>query len=389
MPPRPRLLFVVNNAAFFVSHRLPIALRARERGYDVRLLTGHAGSPLLEQAALHRLGVDGIFHTRVAFRSGGLNPARELLGWCQLLMQMLKWRPDVVHCASPKALVYGGLAARVARVPSLVLAVSGLGYVYTDGDAAGVRRLVRRVVDPLMRFALGHRNKVVIVQNQDDFGALSASALVDRRQLQLIPGSGVRLEDYVSLPIEGRARLVVLPARLLRDKGVVEFVEAARRLKPRFADWRFALVGTADYHNPSAIAEQVIDGWVKEGVVEWWGHVEDMASVYAQAGIVCLPSYREGMPKSLLEAAAAGCAVVTTDTTGCREAVRAGSTGELVPVGDSARLADALARLMADPTLCMAYGRAGRQLAIQQFDLEAVLERILAIYSDLRAHANA
>lgn len=382
-----RVAFVVNNAAFFVSHRLPIALAAQRAGCEVMLFTGQAGSALLEKKAVVILQSAGVAHRAVAFRSGGVNVFRELQGLLQLAAALSRFRPDVVHCASPKGVLYGGIGARLAGSGGVVLAVSGMGYLFT-GRARGWKQLLRGAYGLLVRFAYGHVNRRAIVQNRDDLDALRQAGLVGADEVVLIPGSGVRLSDYDRPDPALRQDIVLLPARLLKDKGVVEFAEAARTLSARQTRWRFVLAGTADYENPSAVSQAQIRAWVDEGILEWWGHRDDMAEVFAQARIVCLPSYREGMPKALLEAAAAGCAVVTTDVTGCREAVVPGETGELVPARDAVALADALAVLMADPTRCRRYGEAGARRAREQFSEDAVIERTFAIYQELNERAD-
>ena len=378
-----KILYVVNNAAFFCSHRLPIALAARAAGYQVALATGGAGSPTLEEPALRELEAKAVPHRVVAFSSSGMNPLREVLGLLQLYVHIRRWRPAVVHCASPKGLLYGGIAARAAGVPGLVLAVSGMGSMTTRG-ASWPRRLLRVAYSRLVHLAYGHRNRRVIVQNLDDRSAVVGQGFATEAHTILIPGSGVRLPPFLSLDISRREPLVVLPARLLQEKGVVVFVDAVRLLRQRGVSWRFALVGTADYANPSSVSEPDIREWERAGLVEWWGHRSEMAAVLGQARIVCLPSfYGEGMPKSLLEAAAAGCAIVTTDATGCREAVLPGVTGDLVPPRDPAALAKALQRLIDDPLRCLAYGEAGRAMARERFDVDTVIARTLALYREL------
>ena len=264
-----------------------------------------------------------------------------------------------------------------------MLAVSGMGSLFTKSGGA-MRTLLRWVYLKLVRLAYRHSNRRVIVQNEDDRGAIIAAGFAESEAIHLIPGSGVRLGQYLPLPLEGRQDLVVLPARLLREKGVEEFVFAARRIRAGGSPWRFALLGTADYDNPSSIATEQVQEWVAEGVVEWWGHRDDMAEVLGQAAIVCLPSYYpEGMPKALLEAAAAGCAVVTTDSVGCRDAIEAGVTGDLVPVRDAEALARVLQALIDSPERRLAYGAAGRELAIRKFDLDQVLRTTMGIYDEL------
>lgn len=381
-----RLVFVINHVAFFASHRLSLALGARKEGWEVILITGQAGSPLMEALAVKEVARHGLTHKRAAFRTVGWNPIWELIGFAQLLFWLRQVRPGIVHTASPKGNLYGGLAARLARVPGLVIAISGMGFLFT-GKAIGVKAHARNLYAKLLRWVYRHPNKKVIVQNHEDEAALLASGLLAPAEVSLIPGSGVELKHYLPISPSAASTLVVLPARLLRDKGVEDFVAAARHLRKKGCSWRFALVGTADYRNPSAVRLEAIHAWVAEGVVEWWGHREDMPAVYEQAGIVCLPSHREGMPKCLLEAAAAGRPVVTSDVAGCRDAVVPGETGDLVPLGDTVALADTLQALMDNPDRRARYGQAAREMAIQRYSLESVVEQTLSMYQGLISNA--
>lgn len=382
--PEKRIAYVVNHAAFFVSHRLPLALGARDAGFDVRLLTGLAGSSEMEQAAVAQLKVAGLEHQRAVFSSSGMNPLVELVGLLQLVWLMFRYKPDVVHCASPKGVLYGGIAARLCRVQGLVLAISGMGYAFTSGTVhGGARAIVRRVYGAMSGFAFHHPNARVIVQNLDDYQSFIEKGLAQPQCLTLIPGSGVELSLFQRCSPTDKSPMVLLPARMLKDKGVEEFVAAARRLKAEVPSWRFVLAGAAGYDNPSAIGVAQLQAWQAEGVVEWLGHVNDMTPWFYDAAIVCLPSYREGMPKALLEAAAAGCAVVTTDVTGCREAIVSGVTGDLVPVRDSDALFRALLSLVKDKPRREAYGAKGRDRAQAKFSVESVVCQTLEIYKGL------
>ncbi len=378
------LVFVVNHVAFFVSHRLPIALEAKRRGWRVTVLTGQPGSESMERLAMKALGDAGVVHHRFGFGSSTLNPLRELwalLGMCWVLRRL---RPDVVHCASPKGVIYGGIAARICRVPALVLAVSGMGYAFTGGDAAGWRRrILGSLITVQARLAFRHRNRKVIVQNTDDRNWIIRRHLCPPEDIELIPGSGVDLVALDRDSPNGKQPIVVFPARLLRDKGVTEFVQAVRLIRGKVSGWRFVLAGAGDYRNPSCVSRAEIEGWVSEGVVEWSGHVDDMTSLLSEASIVCLPSHREGLPKALLEAAAAGCAVVTTDAIGCRESIVAGKTGDLVAVGNIDALAEALLALILDTSRRQSYGTSGRLLAREKFGLESVLAAIFDLYAAL------
>lgn len=383
---RPLVVFVVNHVAFFESHRLPIAIEATRRGWRVLLLTGQGASREMELAAEDSVDRKGIPREKLAFGASRLNVVREAWGFLSLWWRLWGLAPDVVHCASPMGLLYGGIAARFARVPSLVLAVSGMGYAFTEGNGRGFgRSVVRYIYSSLIRLACGHPNKRVIVQNVEDERWILERRLASTAEVVLIPGSGVDLDVYSPPTAAGREKLIVLPSRLLVDKGVLEFVDAARLLAPLLPDWRFVLAGAAGYRNPTSISRQTVEDWVSEGVIEWMGYVQDMPRLLRRASVVCLPSYREGLPKVLLEAAAAGCAVVTTDATGCREAIIDGETGDLVPVGDASALADKLRALILDSSRRARYGQSGRLLAERRFGLAAVLHGIFGVYNSLEA----
>lgn len=386
--PEHRILYIINNAAFFVSHRLVLALEARRRGFSVSLLSGQAGSSTMERGVEPVLAGAGITHARVPFTSAGVNPARELVALALMVRHVLQVRPDLIHCASPKGLLYGGLVARLCKTPALVLAVSGMGFLNTDtGKRSLSRRAIAVIYRRLAHFAYAHPNIRVIVQNRDDRAQLITTGLVAESAIRLIPGSGVALDEHAAAHHGRKEQLVLLPARMLYDKGVAEFVQAVREVRAAVPGWRFVLAGAADYNNPSSISADQLEQWVREGVIEWVGHVDDMRALYASAAIVCLPSYREGMPKALLEAAAASCAVITTDAIGCREAVLPGESGLLVGVRDVPSLAQALRTLCGDRALRERFGARGRKLAVERFGIEAVLTQTMTIYEELLRHA--
>lgn len=383
-----RIAFVVNNAAFFASHRLPLAIRGRQEGCDVRLFTGYPGSALMETLADKVLSEVGVVHQRVGFHSAGVNPLVELWGLLQLTWTLRRYRPDIIHCVSPKGVLYGGIAARLIGVKGVVLAISGMGYAFTASEKRSIlRSLIKTAYQTTARISFGHPNVHVIVQNKDDEQCVITNGLALKKDVVLIPGSGVSLKDFVGCSAEKKERIVLFPARMIRDKGVVEFMKAASSIRGEAPEWRFLLAGAADYKNPSAISVEEIEGWQREGVIEWLGHVDNMKVLFASAAIVCLPSYREGMPKALLEAAAAGCAVVTTDVTGCREAIVNGETGDLVPARDSETLIKTLLDLMRDQERRIRYGINGQARAQQIFSVDAVVEKTFDIYREILKNA--
>jgi len=374
----PRLLFVVNNPAFFLSHRLPLALAAQRAGYDVHVATMAGDS--VPQILAH-----GLAHHAIPMTRSGKQPLQELRTLWALYRLLRRLRPALVHLVTIKPVLYGGIAARLARVPAMVSAISGLGFVFVARGPKAA--LVRRVVATLYRLALGHRNSRIVFQNANDCELLRGLGAVRDGQAVMIRGSGVDLAEYPAVPEPPPPVTALMVARLLRDKGVLEFVEAARLLQRQGAGVRMLLAGGVDPGNPASVSQADVDGWQQEGCIEALGERSDVAALYAASHIAILPSYREGLPRSLIEAAACGRAVVTTDVPGCRDAIEPGETGLLVPPRDAAALAGAIARLAADPALRQRMGVAGRALAEREFDIEDVCRKHLDIYQALLARA--
>jgi glycosyltransferase involved in cell wall biosynthesis len=291
-------------------------------------------------------------------------------------------RPDIVHHITAKPVLYGTLMARVTDIPCVVNAVPGLGFVFI---AEGVKGSLRRKALELAYYTLlRHPNMEVIFQNTDDLQHFLSHHMVRTEQCQLIKGSGVDLSNFHPKTEPGGIPVVILPSRMLTDKGVREFAIAARQLRDLGVAARLALVGDCDPGNPASLSDITINNWVSEGILEWWGYRSDMSAVMSQAHVICLPSYREGLPKVLAEAAAAGRAIVTTDVPGCRDVVDDGQTGLLVPPRDADALARALKRLIEDPTLRQEMGTRGRAKAERDFDIAEVVATHIQMYEKLR-----
>lgn len=372
-----RLLFVVNDAAFFLSHRLPIALAARAAGYDV-----HVATP--DGAAARRVEAHGFPWHGYPLERSGRHPVREMASVWSLAALYRRVRPDLVHHVTPKPVLYGTLAARACGVRAVVNAISGMGHVFAaPGRGMSV---LRAGVGAGYALALRHPRMRVIFQNVDARDEFVRRRWIRAEEAVLIRGAGVDVAQFAPTPRDGRAvPLAVLPARMLRTKGVVEFAEAARRLRAEGVQARFALVGDPDPANPASVSEPLLREWEREGVVEYWGRREDMPAVLAEADVVCLPSYLEGLPKSLLEGAAAGLPLVTTDVPGCREVVRPEVDGLLVPPRDAASLARALRRLLEDAGLRARMGAAARARVESEFGLAQVVSAHLDLYRSLLA----
>ena len=370
------LLFVVNEASFFLSHRLPLAVAARKEGYRVHVATRPGDS-------VNRLVELGFEHHSLAISRSGGNPLAEIRSALALLALFRRIKPAIVHLVTIKPVLYGGIAARLAGISAVVAAISGLGFVFSGSSWRA--QILRPLVTALYRLALNHRNLRVIFQNPTDKQVFMGLGLVDECRTTLIPGSGVDLSEYSSSPEPAGVITVVLAARLLRDKGVIEFVHAARQLRCEGMQARFLLVGEPDPGNPSSVTSDDIAGWKLEGNVEFLGFRQDIPALFSKSHIVALPSYGEGLPKVLAEAAACGRPIVTTDCPGCRDAIEPDVTGLLVPPRNAPALAAAIRRLIEDPALRQSMGSAGRRLAERVYSIEMIVESHIGIYRALLA----
>lgn len=370
---RPKLLFLVTEDWYFCSHRLPLACAARDAGFDVSVATR-------VRAHGEKISAAGLNLIPLGLQRSSRNPWRELAAINEIARIYRCVAPDIVHHVAMKPVLYGSLAAKIVGVPKVVNALAGMGYVFTS------HKLSARLLRPLITLALRAllKNGRVILQNPDDRASLIAAGVLEAEQVRLIRGSGVDTALFRFLPEPDKLPpQVVLPARMLWDKGVDEFVAAAQILKQDGVDARFLLAGERDPDNPADIPLAQLQAWHDAGNVTWLGRQDNMPALLAQANIVCLPSYREGLPKALLEAASCGRAIVATDVPGCREAVQHEQNGLLVPARDAAALAAALRRLIENPALRRQFGRRGREMAEQEFSVEKVTAETLALYREL------
>jgi len=371
---RHRVVMVVNRDSFFLSHRLPVARGARAAGVEVVVAAGDTGSG-------PAIGDAGFEFVPLPVTRGAFNPLGEARTLAFLLRLYRRLQPLLIHHSTVQPVIYGSVAARLACDAAVVNTISGLGYVFTSDHRSA--KTLRPVLKRLWRVALNHPRSRTIFQNPDDRADFIRMGLVREDVTVLIRGSGVDCAAFPVAPEPDGVPVVVLPARMLWDKGVREFVEAARGLRAAGLAARFVLVGAPDPGNREAIPAAQLAAWTRDGPVEWWGYRRDMEAVLTGATIVVLPTYGEGLPKVLVEAGAAGRAVVATDVRGCREVVRPGINGLLVPPRDSAALARAIERLLQSPALRARLGRAGRSLAELEFAESVVVRQTLAVYRQL------
>lgn len=371
---RPKLLYFVTVDWFFCSHFLERATAAHEAGYDVLVLTNVDRHGEMISAAGLRL-----LHLPISRSS--LNPFGALLDLLRIMLIYRREQPDLIHHVALKPILLGGLAARLTGFRRVVNAVVGGGYLLTSPHP--VVRMIRPLLTLGLRLILNPPGSRVVFENGDDLANFTKSRLARSEDSVLIRGSGVAPDHYRPGGISDGLPMVTLVARLLWDKGVGEFVEAALTLRQRGVKARFVIVGDVDPDNRACIDKATLETWRSGGAVELWGLRSDIPQVLAHTEIACLPSYREGLPRSLLEAMAARLPCITTDVPGCREAVRDGDNGILVPPRNASALADAIERLLSNRALSRKMGERGRLRLEQEFSSQHVKTLTLALYSEM------
>jgi glycosyltransferase involved in cell wall biosynthesis len=371
------LLFLVTEDWYFVSHRLPLAVAARRAGYRVVVATRvrdhgttitDAGCELVS-LQWQRSG-DGLL--------GGLRALRDIT---QVYRRI---RPTIVHHVALKPVVFGSIVARFTGVTRSVNAVAGLGYAFSTNTLRA--QLTRPALVAALRWLMRPQSVRIIVQHQTDRAALLAARVASPDRIVVIRSAGVDTASFAATPEHAGLPVICLPARMLWNKGVKEFVDAAAQLRASNVPARFVLVGEPDDDNPATVPRRQLEAWNAEGVIEWWGRRDDMPVVFQDAHIVCLPTtYGEGIPKVLIEAAASARPIVATDVAGCRDVVRNGENGILVPPHDLDALVAAIRQLLSDPALRKSMGARGREIAEAEFSVDRVIRETLDVYASMLA----
>lgn len=365
-----KILLFANTDWYLYNFRLSLAKELRAQGHEVIFLSPPGSFQTLLQG-------DGFEWIPFPLSRQGFNPFRELKSVWQLILLYRRIRPEIVHHFTIKPVIYGSLAARVLWISGIINSITGLGHLFIDSGFN--TRLLRTVAKWLYRISLRHTH--VIFENPEDRDIFIQNKFLKAGQTHLILGTGVDVDKFYPKQKTNEVPVVLFSSRMLVTKGLFEFVEAARLLRQKGLSVRFAIAGRTDPGNPASISEEQIDIWKQSDALEWWGWQDDMPSALAQADIFCLPSYREGVPNALLEAAACGLPIVTTDVPGCRDVVTHGVNGLLVPVRDVPSLAQALETLITDEALRQKMGRAGRFITVEQFSNSKVNKETLAVYS--------
>lgn len=370
-----KILYIVNVDWFFISHRLPLAIEAKKKGYEVYVLAGDTGVG----SSLEKHNITFIPWN---ISRAGTNVFKEISAILQLIRIFWQLKPKFVHNVGVKSVIYGTLVAQVFRKPH-VNALAGMGFAFTGSTLKA--KILRTIIKRFFVFIFNSEKSLLILQNEDDMFWFLSKGYIKPSKVRLIKGSGVNLNDFkfesepLTLP-----SIVCLPSRMLWDKGIREFIDAARIFRNKnIKNIKFVLVGGVDSENPAKISKKQLQEWVSEGIVEWWGHQANMPLLLSKVNIVVLPSYKEGLPKVLLETAAVGRAIITTDVVGCREIIKHDYNGILVPPQNAEELARAIDKLIHNPNLRNKYIKNGYELIKKEFVIERVIEQTFSIYSEL------
>jgi len=367
-----KVLLFANTDWYIYNFRIDLAKSLRAKGYEVVLLS----PPGDYQNLLQENGFQWI---PFPLSRQGINPLGELWTLWRLIRVYSRVKPDIVHHFTIKPVIYGSLSAHILGIKGIINSITGLGHIFID--TGFVTRIVRVLAKILYRTSLGQTQ--VIFENPEDRNSFIQNQLLQSEQSHLILGTGVDVKKFQPTPKNNDTPLVLFASRLLSTKGVLEFVEAAQLIKQKGLRARFAIAGTPDPGNPASISSEQIDLWRTSQAVEIWGWQSDMPITLAKADIFCLPSYREGVPNALLEACACGLPIVTTDVPGCRDVVKHKANGFLVPPRASQALAEAIEILLSDPTLRDKMGKTGRQIALENFSLDKIIEQTMMVYQKI------
>ena len=365
---------------FFVSHFLGRALEAKKAGYEVYISCN-------EEHSRKYIEENGIKFFPLPLDRRGINPIYEFYVLLKYLYIFNKVKPDIVHNVGPKPIIYGSIVSKLVKIKSVINAPIGMGFVFTSSSIKA--KLLKKILLFLFRFTLNkhhgkHKKNRVIFENSDDMNFFINSKIVKFSEAILIRGAGVEIDDQlIKKKKANEIPTISLVARMLKDKGIYEFVEAAKILHDKKIKSRFLLIGDIDTKNPTSLKQSTLEEWNDKKIIEWLGWVKDVKSILLETDILCLPSYREGLPKSLLEGAAIGLPLVTTDTVGCREVVLEGINGYLVPIKEPKELSLAIQKLIEDKELRLRMGKESLRIAKSEFSSEIINSQTLSIYNEL------
>ena len=383
MKNKKKIVYIINHISFFVSHRLELAKYARNNQYEIFLITGKESSKKMELYSKSVIKKNKIKFFKTNFSSSSLNVFQELIGLFQVLYHCRDIKPDIIHTASPKANLIGGLVGKILNVPSMVISISGQGYLYTKKNFLNL--LLSKVYDLVFKFIFSHRNKSIILQNTEDYKKFIK--LDKKKNCIIVPGSGVDTKKFLDISPKNDNKNILFLGRILEDKGIFEFVEAAKIIKKKCLNWNFLVVGPKDYQSPSKISNFILEKWIRDKTIKWHDYSSNIKKFYKNSSIICMPSHKEGFSKVLLEAGASARPIVTSNVPGCSEAIIRNKTGLLFKTKNIDDLVEKLLDLINNKNKRTKYGIAGRKLVIKKFDKKIINKKIINIYKELIKNA--
>jgi len=372
------VMFLLSTDWAYYSHRFELTRRLLKKGYRVTIGTKYVNYRKVIESA-------GLYTAHVPYERSLKNPIADSFAVLRIVHLVAKTKPQIVHTVALKPILTSILAVVIFKKVKFVHAFAGMGHLFSSNDSSA--KIMRKFVVAFLKFITNRENCWILVQNNDDKELVSKLGFADSSRVRVIGGSGIDTEMYKPIPgvvdTSSQTSVVVLPARMVLNKGIVEYVEAARIVLSRRADVKFVLAGALDYDSVGAVTKKQLDQWQKEGIVEWVGHVNDVHDIYKEAAIVCLPSYREGLPRALLEAASYGKALISTDVPGCREICLDECTGLLVKERDVSTLVTAIERLLDDKTLIDKYGQSARAYVVEKFSIDSIVDQTDSFYKSI------
>ena len=374
-----KILYLITEDWFFCSHFLERALAAKKSGYEVIVCSK-------ENKDKKKIQEYGINFQEIKFNRKNINPFYELIVLIKIISIYRQFSPDIVHHIAFKPIIYGSIAAKINNIRSVLNAPVGMGFVFTSDSmkAKFIRPIIKFLLKNLLSSGANNKKNKVIFENQDDLNYFVKIGAVDYKDTFLIRGAGVNVDkDFINYKRNNKIPIVALVGRMLKDKGIFEFVDAVKLIKKNNVKAKFLLIGGVDNFYSSSISLKLLKKWHYEKIVDWLGYVSNVDEILEKIDILCLPSYREGLPKALIEGAAKGLPIVTTNTVGCKDVVEDGVNGFLVPVKNSIELAKAISILIKDEDLRFKMGCESYKIASSKFASSIIIEQTMAIYDQL------
>jgi glycosyltransferase involved in cell wall biosynthesis len=372
---KKKIVYLVNHSSFFVSHRFELALEV-SKTYEVLLIFGKESSNITEPKAINLINKYNIRYKKININNTGFFRLLDFFGYLKFIYIIIKFRPNIVHSISPLANLIAGLSLIFFKNIKLIISISGMGFIFTGENF--IKKIISSIYIFLLKIVMCKKKLQIIIQNSDDYNFFNNNFNLTNK-LNIIHGSGVDLSLFENIDYNTKENNIIFPARLIKEKGVIEFLQASKIVKQKFNNWNFLILGQFDYKSPSLLNVNNLKKDYNK-YVNFIGYKNSIHDILKKSSIVCLPSYREGMPKVILEGSAAGCAIITTNVTGCRESIIDNYSGELIEPKNFIALSDKMIKFIKNRDLRIKYGNNARNYALKYYSVKLVIQKHLEIY---------